>query len=211
MWALRLSFVASYLAIESLAWSPCSHLGGLQLKRRVVLSRRTCTHLLASEQSEEEKVVSKAFWDSQAALAASIKDMSEEEANKLKKINSDKFASRRLALVSDTAFFSTIIFSALWSFSSSPFTALSYLLGTTLGTAYSYGLGKYVEIIGGSVDDEGALEGAGVGQARFAFLILLFVIVGKFRANGIQELPSICGFFTYQLASLNQGLKEIDD
>jgi len=73
------------------------------------------------------------------------------------------------------------------------------------GLAYSYGLGKYVETLGGSAEDAGAVQGAGVGQARFAFLILLFVIVGKFRTQGLQEIPAIMGFFTYQLASLNQG------
>ena len=73
-------------------------------------------------------------------------------------------------------------------------------------------MGKYVESIGGSVDDpELGAEGAGVGQARFAFLILLFVVVGKFREQGLLEIPSILGFFTYQLASLGQGLREIDD
>ena len=68
-----------------------------------------------------------------------------------------------------------------------------------------------METLGGSVDDAGSVEGAGVGQARFAFLILLFVIVGKFRDQGLLEIPSIAGFFTYQLASLSQGLREIDD
>jgi hypothetical protein len=56
-----------------------------------------------------------------------------------------------------------------------------------------------------------ALQGAGVGQARFAFLILLFIFVGKFRSFGLLEIPSIMGFFTYQLASLSQGLREIND
>jgi hypothetical protein len=68
-----------------------------------------------------------------------------------------------------------------------------------------------VETIGGSVDDVDAVKGAGVGEARFAFLILLFIVVGKFRAQGLEPLPSIAGFFTYQLASLSQGLKEIND
>jgi hypothetical protein len=67
--------------------------------------------------------------------------------------------------------------------------------------------GKYVETIGGSVNDVGSVEGGGVGQARFAFLILLFVVVVKFRDQGLMELPSIAGFFTYQLASLSQGKK----
>lgn len=115
-----------------------------------------------------------------------------------------------MGLVSDTIYFSILIFSTLWIASSNPFVALSYLFGALSGTAYSFGLGKYVETIGGSVYDEG-VEGAGVGQARFAFLILLFVFVGKFRAQGFLEIPSIMGFFTYQLATLSQGLREIDD
>jgi hypothetical protein len=85
------------------------------------------------------------------------------------------------------------------------------MFGALFGTAYSYGLGKYVETLGGSVEDAGDIQGAGVGQARFAFLILLFVIVGKFRSQGLQEIPAILGFFTYQLATLSQGLKEFDD
>lgn len=71
--------------------------------------------------------------------------------------------------------------------------------------------GKYVETIGGSTADPEAVQGAGVGQARFAFLILLFVLVGKFRGEGLLEIPAISGFFTYQLASLRQGLKEYND
>ena len=59
--------------------------------------------------------------------------------------------------------------------------------------------------------DDVDFEGSGVGQARFSFLIILFVSVGKFRSQGLLEIPSIMGFFTYQLASLNQGLREIDD
>ena len=80
-----------------------------------------------------------------------------------------------------------------------------------MGTLYSYGLGKYVETLGGSAEDTDAVQGAGVGQARFAFLILLIVIVGKFRSQGLLEIPSIAGFFTYQIASLSQGLREIND
>ena len=80
--------------------------------------------------------------------------------------------------------------------------AANYAFGATMGTAYSYGLGKYV--LGGSAADMNSVEGAGVGQARSAFLNLLFVIVEKFRSRGLFEIPSIAGFFTYQLASLNQ-------
>ena len=80
-----------------------------------------------------------------------------------------------------------------------------------MGVAYSYGLGRYVENVGASFDDEGATAGAGVGEARFAFLILLIIFVGKFRSAGLLEIPSIAGFFTYQLGSLSQGLKEYND
>lgn len=82
------------------------------------------------------------------------------------------------------------------------------MLGATLGTAYTYGLGKFVESIGGSAYDAEDLKGSGVGSARFAFLILLFIFVGKFRSVGLQEIPSIMGFFTYQLSTLSQGLKD---
>lgn len=117
----------------------------------------------------------------------------------------EKFAKRRLALVADTAYFTLIIFCILWGVANTVFTPVSYVFGAIFGLAYSYGLGKYVETLGGSAEDAGSVQGAGVGQARFAFLILLFVIVGKFRSQGLQEIPAILGFFTYQLASLNQG------
>jgi len=85
---------------------------------------------------------------------------------------------------------------------------MSYLLGATLGTAYTYGLGKFVESIGGSAYDVEDVAGSGVGSARFAFLIVLFIFVGKFRSEGLQEIPAIMGFFTYQLSTLSQGLKD---
>ena len=122
--------------------------------------------------------------------------------------NKEKYEKIAMALTSDTLYFSILITSLLWILSSNPFVPLSYLFGALSGTAYSYGLGRYVSAIGGTIEDA---EGAGIGQARFAFLILLFVAVGKFRDQGLLEIPSIMGFFTYQLASLGQGLREIDD
>ena len=156
---------------------------------------------------QKKEIYQKIFWAQQKALAA---EMSSNIEGDVRQENRDKFAKRRLALTSDTFYFSILIASVLWIIYSNPFVTLSYLFGALSGTAYSYGLGKYVESIGGSIDDV-EVEGAGVGQARFAFLILLFVVVGKFRSQGLLEIPSIMGFFTYQLASLNQGLKEIDD
>ena len=113
-----------------------------------------------------------------------------------------------LALVTETLYFSVVLFSVIWFFVPNPFTAISYMLGALLGTAYTYGLGKYVETIGGSAFEKDDVKGSGVGSARFAFLILLFIIVGKFRTAGLQEIPAIMGFFTYQLSSLSQGLKD---
>jgi len=166
---------------------------------------------LNSASEDEVEQAKKLFWESQAKLAASMKGMTEEEEAALKQEQQDKYEKRVLALISDSVFFSVIIFSILWYFFANPFVAASYAFGATMGTAYSYGLAKYVQVLGGSADDMDSVEGAGVGQARFAFLILLFVIVGKFRSQGLLEIPSIAGFFTYQLASLNQGLKQIDD
>lgn len=148
------------------------------------------------------------FWSRQKEL---MEEMSVTADNSLQSENKQKFADRRTALVGDTAYFGFFIFCALWTFFSNPFVAFSYAFGTTMGLLYAYGLGRYVETIGGSVDDEGTVQGAGMGQARFAFLILLFVVVGKFKTAGLLEIPSIAGFFTYQLASLNQGLREIND
>ena len=150
----------------------------------------------------------KDFWARQKEL---MQEMSDANQKSLKEENREKFAKRRLALVGDTAYFGFFIFCFLWTCFENPFVAISYAFGATMGLAYTYGLGKYVENLGGSADEEVNLQGAGVGEARFAFLILLFVIVGRFRTAGLQEIPAISGFFTYQLASLSQGLREIQD
>lgn len=159
------------------------------------------------EGDQKKSLSDEIFWAKQRAFAAQLSAKSDAGQ---KKEQQDAFAKRRLALVSDTLYFSILIGSLLWLVSPNPFVTISYLFGALSGTAYSYGLGKYVESIGGSIDDTD-VEGAGVGQARFAFLILLFVVVGKFRSQGLLELPSIMGFFTYQIASLGQGLREIED
>lgn len=72
-------------------------------------------------------------------------------------------------------------------------------------------MGKSVEALGGSAYDAEDVKGSGVGSARFAFLIVLFIFVGKFRTVGLQEIPAIMGFFTYQLSTLSQGLKDAYD
>jgi hypothetical protein len=57
----------------------------------------------------------------------------------------------------------------------------------------------------------GGSGGGGDKIGTICVLILLFVVIGKSRDQGLLEIPSIIGFVTYQLASLGQGLREIDD
>mmetsp|Transcript_25599 Transcript_25599/g.46358 ORF Transcript_25599/g.46358 Transcript_25599/m.46358 type:complete len:235 (-) Transcript_25599:1355-2059(-) len=148
------------------------------------------------------------FWSQQKELAESI---TAEDEGSSKQARKEQYSQRVNGLLSDSLFFTFLFFSLFWATSSNPFTSISYLFGALLGTAYTYGLGKSVQSLGGTVDDADDVKGAGIGNARFAFLIVLFVIVGKFRSQGMQEIPAIGGFFTYQLASLTQGLKEFDD
>jgi len=145
------------------------------------------------------------FWQQQRDL---MNQMSDQEENAVKEENTKTFRKVQNSLLTETIFFSTILFSLLWLACDNPFVPLSYVFGSVFGLAYTYGLGRFVETVGGTIDDAATVEGAGVGQARFAFLILLFIFVGKFRSYGLVEIPSIMGFFTYQLASLAQGLKE---
>lgn len=148
------------------------------------------------------------FWEGQQkimeAMASSIDEDSPSQ-------DDGTFDERRNAMLGDTVLFTILISSLLWIFSPNPFVAVSFVCGSSFGLAYSYGLGKYVGSLGGSAMDSEAVRGAGVGQARFAFLILLFIFVGKFRSFGFLEIPSIAGFFSYQLASLSQGLRDLSD
>ncbi len=145
------------------------------------------------------------FWQQQREL---MNDLSDSNEQSRKEESRQNFAKVQRGLIVESIFITTILFSLLWLACDNPFVPLSYVFGSVFGTAYAYGLGKFVESVGGTIDDAAAVEGAGVGQARFAFLIMLFIFVGKFRAYGLLEIPSIMGFFTYQLASLSQGLKE---
>jgi len=47
-------------------------------------------------------------------------------------------------------------------------------------------------------------------QARFAFLILLFLLIGKFKGS-IEPVPAIGGFFTYFVAAISQSFEIYDD
>lgn len=202
----------------SLSTTSCSKINNLEqliIRRRKIASNedlsriQTISRLSASADDQNENDDSSSdIWSQQKQL---LSDFNAQQASSLKAEQSAKFQKRQLALVGDTAFFSAMIFCALWLVCDNPFVSISYSLGAILGLAYSYGLGKYVETIGASIDDEGIGQGAGIGNARFAFLILLFIFVGKFKSVGLLEIPAIMGFFTYQIGSLSQGLREIND
>jgi hypothetical protein len=164
--------------------------------------------LAASQQKDDGGNRNAEFWARQNTIAEQLKSSSEKS---LKREQMEKYEQRSLALVGDTAYISFFLCAGVWMIFDNPLTAFSYLLGAAMGLAYTYGLAKYVAALGGSADDENTVQGAGVGGARFAFLILLFIIVGRFRDEGLQEIPAISGFFTYQIASLFQGLREIND
>jgi len=180
---------------------------------RQLTDRPFASNLSRYSTEKDEAVDSKMrdveFWRAQQqALATEMFDNNEKAVAEEMR---EKFSKQRLALVSDTAYIGMFIFCFLWSISDNPFVSVSYSFGALMGMAYAYGLGKSVESFGGSFDDAATSRGAGVGEARFAFLILLVIFVGKFRAEGLKEIPAISGFFTYQIASVFQGFREFND
>eukprot|EP00980_Cylindrotheca_fusiformis_P023857 scaffold11076_cov122-Cylindrotheca_fusiformis.AAC.1 len=177
---------------------------GFSLKSSFLLRRRPPLSQIRPPRMAKDD----SFWTQQRDLMESLLEKNERSVQKEQQ---NQFAKRQSLLISDTAFFTTLIFSGLWLLFDNPFFPLSYVFGSIFGIFYAYGLGKYVQTIGGSIEDAGAVQGAGVGQARFAFLILLFICVGKLQSAGLIPIPAILGFFTYQIASLTQGLREFDD
>lgn len=157
------------------------------------------------------KLTNDEFWEAQRRMAGEMSDSVNEEEQRVKTSNREKYRKQVFGLVTETLYFSILIFSLIWLVSPNPFSSISYLLGASLGTAYTYGLGKSVESLGGSAYDAEDVKGSGIGSARFAFLIVLFIFVGRFRSEGLQEIPAIMGFFTYQLSTLSQGLKDAFD
>jgi hypothetical protein len=173
-----------------------------------VLYRARPLAAAADQQNQDGSNRNAEFWAQQKAIAEQLQSSTEKS---LKREQMEKYERRSLALVGDTAYISCFLFAGLWMIFDNPFTPFSYVFGAVMGLAYTYGLAKYVAALGGSAEDANSIQGAGVGEARFAFLILLFIIVGRFRSEGLQEIPAISGFFTYQIASLFQGLREIND
>ena len=120
------------------------------------------------------------------------------------------FKKRSSGLITDTVFYSTIIFSLLWFFTTNPLVPLSYLLGATSGTFYTYALGKQVSTVGKSEFNVETVSDGATGQARFAFLLILFILISRFN-NVILPVPAIGGFFTYFVAALSQSFVIYDD
>jgi hypothetical protein len=171
------------------------------LRQQQQQQQQQMASLLWGQQNEGEED----FWKQQREL---MNEMTDRTERSLRKEQLDTFGKVQGKLIEETAFVTVLIFSSLWLACDNPFVPFSYAFGAVFGLAYAYGLGKYVETLGGTVDDASTVQGAGVGQARFAFLILLFIFVGKLRVYGLIEIPAISGFFTYQIASLFQGLRE---
>lgn len=168
----------------------------------VPFQTKTQTRSSSLRQTEDD-----AFWAQQRELMDSLIDKNDRS---VRREQQELFARQRSALINDTLFATCLIFCLLWVACDNPFLSVSYAVGSFFGALYAYGLARYVETMGGSAMDAELAKGAGVGQARFAFLILLFIFVGKLRSFGLVEIPSILGFFTYQIASLSQGLRDIE-
>jgi len=122
----------------------------------------------------------------------------DEETRKKDEISRGKsYAARKFQLLFDSLWLSALGLALCWtafSFEAS----VSYGLGALLGFGYITLLGRTVEAIGTV-----GVPGAGVGQARFAMVILLVLLAGKYR-DTIQVIPAIIGFSTYQVASFLQ-------
>lgn len=118
----------------------------------------------------------------------------------------DLFRRSRNQLVGDHAFVSAGVAALVWRFGSLS-NAESYVLGAAFGGAYLVLLSRYVESVGKFGIEQ--MQSGGVGQARFAIVFLLVLLAGKNRQY-LDFLPLLGGFFTYQLASILQAARPVD-
>tara|TARA_B110000305_G_C19193732_1_gene517839 strand:+ start:161 stop:721 length:561 start_codon:yes stop_codon:yes gene_type:complete len=177
------------------------------------VKQHTTTKLVKHQQPNLSPLHSEAkdspsgFWSDQGKLLSTLKTQSKQDST-------NNFTKRRMNLVSDNLLISTIIFSLLWFVCPLANTPFSYLLGSSLGTAYSYALGKQVATIGASEIDMETVSDGATGTARFAFLIVLFILLGKFgisKEGFLEPIPAIGGFFTYFISALVQSAKDYDE
>ena len=110
------------------------------------------------------------------------------------------FDNLRATFITDSAFVCALGFWVTWYFGSLK-DAYSYGLGSILGISYAILLGRYVEGLGSNG------KGTGGGAARFAPVILLIAVFGKYR-DQISLLPELLGFFSYKIASILQAFNE---
>ena len=155
--------------------------------------------------ADARKAAMAAVFDAQANLAQQSEADLDPEA--LKRRETAKFERRRNEVVGDHLFLGSLLIAAGWHFL--PIKVLeSYGVGVLFGGAYLYLLGRYVGSLGEATLD-GAKEG-GIGQARFAVVGLLIAIAGKQREY-LDFIPLLLGFFSYQLATLLQAARPVDD
>ena len=108
------------------------------------------------------------------------------------------FDNLRATFLADSVFVSALGLCLAWTFGEWK-DVVSYALGSGLGLMYAILLGRYVEGIGG--------QQKGGGAARFAPVILLIALFGKYKTQ-LAIVPELLGFFTYQLASILQIFNE---
>ena len=108
------------------------------------------------------------------------------------------FDNLRATFLADSVFVGALGLCLAWSFGTWK-DVVSFALGSALGLAYAVLLGRYVEGIGG--------QQKGGGAARFAPVILLVAVYGKYRTQ-LSIVPELLGFFSYQAASLLQIFNE---
>lgn len=155
--------------------------------------------------ADARKAAMLAVFDAQENLARASEVELDPEA--LKRRNDAKYERRRNEVVGDHLFLGGLTLAVLWHFL--PLKALeSYGLGVLFGGAYLYLLARYVGSIGtGTLD---AAKEGGIGQARFAVVGLLIAVASKQREY-LDFIPLLTGFFSYQLATLLQAVRPVDE
>lgn len=118
-------------------------------------------------------------------------------------LTTNEYKQTQMKLLVDNLWISTIGFSLVW-YAFDYKTSLSFGVGCFLGNFYLLLLSRYVEGLGSGAGDVG--KG---GSARFALVILLVLIAGKFK-NDINLIPELIGFSIYQLTTLLQAFDRKD-
>ena len=168
-------------------------------------TQRTTQQLPTHHKSTLKCSKNSEFWDSQRTLLGASSSLPPTPAELYKKRTTSLLLTT-LSLVLPTT-------SLLYLLLPSPTASLSFLLGGLLGILYCRGLTSYVSMIGGSAissSGEVDLSAAGGGSARFAFLILMFVMARALPGK-VELIEAIPGFFFYQVASVIEGQRQWEE